>query len=72
MGQIRIAKDGHLYERRRTYGGRFYTVQHGNEPTSLRTSTIWGLGWLFGLLFAPVTFGISLPVCLFLAACCAP
>jgi len=29
MGQIRTAKDGHRYEYRRTYGGRFYTVQHG-------------------------------------------
>jgi hypothetical protein len=28
MSKIRVAKDGHLYERRRGYGGRYYTVQH--------------------------------------------
>ena len=28
MSKIRVAKDGHLYQRRRGYGGRYYTVQH--------------------------------------------
>ena len=31
MGKLRRAKDGHYYERRRTMGGRFYTVQRDPE-----------------------------------------
>ena len=31
MGELRRAKDGHYYERRRSYGGRFYTVQRDPE-----------------------------------------
>jgi hypothetical protein len=47
MGQIRVAKDGHLYERRRTRGGRYYTVQHSRNDSHR--------GLLFALLLGPWT-----------------
>jgi hypothetical protein len=59
LGRIRRAKAGHLYERRRTRSGRFYTVQHsdiGIEGCS------FVLLLLFGILLVPVTFGLSLLV----------
>ena len=53
MGRIRRAKDGHLYQRRRTYGGRYYTVQHteGN-----------GTWLIVGLFFGPWTLFVALIV----------
>jgi hypothetical protein len=59
MGQIRIAKDGHRYERRRTYGGRFYTVQHGNSGP--QENPLVGVAVIcVALLLAIPTYGISL------------
>jgi hypothetical protein len=61
MGQIRVAKDGHLYERRRTYGGRYYTVQHTESDG---TGWILGLHLFIGVMLVPFTYGISLPLAL--------
>ena len=52
MGQIRVAKDGHLYEyrwSRRT--GRYYTVQHTKGS---------GLSLVIGLFFGPWTLFVAL------------
>jgi hypothetical protein len=48
MGRIRVAKDGHRYERRRTYGGRYYTVQHSdsNSMGGLMLALVLGLLFL--------------------------
>lgn len=61
MGRIRVAKDGHLYERRRTYGGRYYTVQHSDDDG---TGWILGLHLGIGLLLAPFTYLLSIPIAL--------
>jgi hypothetical protein len=52
MGRIRTAKDGHLYERRRTSSGRYYTVQH-SDSKSMR-------GLLLALLLGPWTLFLAL------------
>jgi hypothetical protein len=68
MGKIRVAKDGHLYERRCTYGGQFYTVQHGGRPIPVSWSgppvRIWPRALVIGLVFAPFTKGISIAIAL--------
>lgn len=64
MGKIRVAKDGHLYERRRTYGGRYYTVQHSQGDG---TGWIIGLHLFIGVMLAPFTYLLSIPVALVVA-----
>ena len=64
MGKIRVAKDGHLYEYRRGYGGRYYTVQHSEGDA---TGWIIGLHLFIGVMLAPFTYLLSLPVALAVA-----
>jgi hypothetical protein len=61
MGVKRQAKDGHYYERRRTYGGRFYTVQRASDKEEWNTM-VWVMSVLFGLFLTPFTYGISLGI----------
>ena len=58
MGIKRQAKDGHQYERRRTRGGRYYTVQRGYSAKDKGRLTY--LIVLLGLCLAPITAGLSL------------
>ena len=59
MGVVRRAKDGHYYEYRRTYGGRFYTVQHGHQPPS-SLGPVYVVALTLGLFIAPL-FLASIP-----------
>jgi hypothetical protein len=59
MGKIRVAKDGHLYEYRRTYGGRYYTVQHGTGDGS---GWFIGIPLFVGVMLAPFTYLLSIPI----------
>ena len=48
MGDLRQANDGHWYERRRSYGGGYYTVQRDPEAEEWQFSQ--GCGCLFAFL----------------------
>jgi hypothetical protein len=69
MGKIRVAKDGHLYEYRRTYGGRYYTVQHTEgDGTCLIIGLFFGPWTLFVALFVAGAIGWPLTLLLWAAA----
>jgi len=59
MGVKRRAKDGHYYERRRTYGGRFYTVQRASDKDEWNTM-VWVVCIMVGCFLAPFTYLMSL------------
>jgi hypothetical protein len=59
MGIKRQAQDGRFYERRRTRGGRYYTVVRGSDSDEARRAVVV-LCILFGVLLIPFTYGLSL------------
>jgi hypothetical protein len=59
MGIRHQAKHGGFYERRRTIGGRYYTVSRGSNKEEAR-QTAMAISILFGVLLVPFTCGLSL------------